>query len=1090
MTPDRWAQIERLYHAVLERPAEREALLAQAEPDLRGEVKSLLAQSIAGLLDSQVLAGAGPLPPGTLLGVYRIDSFLAAGGMGEVYRASDTRLSREVAVKVLRQRVGGDPQAIKRFELEARSASALNHPNIVTIYDIGCVDSVSFIVMELVQGRNLREILLEGPIPLEKLLALAVQAADALATAHAKGIVHRDLKPENIIVTGTGLLKLLDFGLAKLGTPGPIFEEFTLSLAKAPVTGAGTILGTIGYMSPEQAEGQPVDFRSDQFSFGAILYEMVTGKPAFREATPIETLVAILRGEPDLIGQLNPQIPPPLQWALERCLAKKPEERYASTQDLAHDLTMVRDHLAETPRRSHFRAPGNLPVSRTTLIGRENELAAAQNLLLRPGTRLLTLTGPGGTGKTALGVELATEVRARFPGGVFFVALAAVTDPALVLSAIAQSLGLRQTGSQSLLAQLQSQLSDAEPMLILIDNFEQVLEAAPLISDLLSAAPALKVLATSRAVLRLYGEREFSVPPLKLPDSGRLPAIKTLLECPAVALFFERASAVKPDLIWDEDNARAIAQICARLDGLPLAIELAAARTKMLPPPAMLARLQTRLQFLTGGPRDQPARQRTLRGAIDWSYELLGAGQQKLFRRLSVFTGGCTLESAEAVANTRCDLEFDLFEGMASLVDNNLIRQFPQPDGDARFEMLETIREYGLERLDASGDAPSTRRAHAAYCLVLAEESAVEIGHPEQRAWTERFSLERDNLRAALDWLIEAGNAEWSMRLANALFYSWHNHGHSMEGRRRFSAILRLPGAAGPARLRAKALYSAGNLALSHGDFDGSRELFEESLLLYRELADKPGILAVLNSFAIANRDCGNYAAARSMFMDSLSIWQELGDQISAARTMSNLADVVRAQGDYTVAASLHEECRKTFQSLGDQEGVAWSLNHQGDVAREQGDSATARLMYLQALEAFRSLDERPGIAQSLADLGSLAREQGSHDEARTLYSEALSLFQALAQRQDVIGVLEEMACSASNAGMWERALRMAGASLSLRQASGIPLPPSVRAKLDAELASARKSLESSAAAHAWMDGASMSMDEAVEYALASEATS
>ncbi len=1023
------------------------------------------------------------------LGPYEILAPLGAGGMGEVYRAKDTRLNREVAVKVIRQRVGDNPRAIKRFELEARSASALNHPNIVTIYDIGCLESVSFIVMELVHGRSLRQILSEGPIPLHKLLPLAMQAAEALAAAHAEGIVHRDLKPENIMVTDSGLLKLLDFGLAKLGLPGPILGDSTLSLEGSQLTGTGTILGTVGYMSPQQAEGQPVDFRSDQFSFGAILYEMATGKRAFWKTTGVETLVAILREEPDSIGHLNPQIPPPLQWSVKRCLAKRAEDRYASTQDLVHDLEIVRDHLAWTPRRSHFRAQGNLPVSRTALIGRENELAVAEELLLRAGTRLLTLTGPGGTGKTSVGLELASKVRDAFPGGVFFVPLAAVTDPALVLPAIAQSLGIRQTGSQSLLDQLKNELSDADPMLILIDNFEQVLDAAPLVSVLLSAAPALKVLATSRAVLKLYGEREFPVPPLKLPVPGPLPTLETLLRCPAVALFFERASAVKPDLKRDEDNARAIAQICARLDGLPLAIELAAARTKTLPPPAMLARLQARLQFLTGGPRDQPARQQTLRGAIDWSHELLSAEQQKLFRRLSVFTGGCTLESAEAVANTRYDLEIDLFEGIASLVDNNLLQQFSQPDGDARFHMLETIREYGLERLKSSTDAQATRRAHAAYCLVLAEESAIEIGNPEQRACLDPFTLERDNLRAALDWLIEAGNAEWSMRLANALFYSSHNHGHSVEGRRRFATILQLPGAAGRTKLRAKSLYSAGNLAIVHGDVEGSREPLLQALLLYRELVDKPGILAVLNSLATANRDAGSYDAARSMFMESLSLWQELGDQMSAARTMSNLADVLRAQGDFAAAQSLHEQCLSTFQTLGDLNGVAWSLNHQGDVAREQGDSATARALYLRALEAFRELNEPRGVARCLADLGGLACEQGNDDEALTHFAEALALFRNLAQAHDVIGVLEEMACSASNAGMWDRALRMAGASLSLRQAGGMPLPPAVKARLDAGLEIARKNLDSGAAARAWIDGARMSLDEAVEYALGTNAS-
>src|SRR6266446_4992133 len=579
------------------------------------------------------------LTSGTKLGPYEIQSPLGAGGMGEVYRARDTRLDRSVAIKILSAAFSADCDRLVRFEQEARSASALNHPSIVTIYELGQDGSTHYIAMELVEGKTLRELLVSGLLPMRKAIEIAAQVAEGLTKAHEAGITHRDLKPENLMVSHDGFVKILDFGLAKHGSPSG--ERSDMFNPSTSLTASGLVLGTAEYMSPEQAGGRPLDFRSDQFSFGQVLYEMVTGKRPFQRGTAAETLVAILREQAEPVGVQNRDAPAPLCWAIERCLAKDPDKRYVSTRDLARELAAIRDRFSEKPATQVETRPTNLPVQRTGFVGREKEVAAAKELLLRQDVRLVTVTGPGGIGKTRLAVEVAGGLIEMFPGGIHFVPLSPLSDPGLIASVIVQTLGIREAGGQSPLEILKKNLQDSlrAPMLLVLDNFEHLIQAAPTVAELLAAAPNLKILVTSRAALHVYGEHEFPVPPLALPDSRSMSPLE-LLQYPAVALFVQRAVAVKPDFEVNRENASAVTEICARLDGLPLAIELAAARVKVLSPSSMRTRLASRLQLLTGGARDLPQRQQTLRAAIDWSYDLLNPAEQKLFRRLSVFVGG------------------------------------------------------------------------------------------------------------------------------------------------------------------------------------------------------------------------------------------------------------------------------------------------------------------------------------------------------------------------------------------------------------------------------------------------------------------
>ena len=1110
MERERWGQVEQIFHDALQVEESRRGELVRkwcaGDEDLRREVESLLAHhsESASFIERPAFADSGASPlrtrssrslnptlnpqsglAETVIGHYRILGKIGGGGMGVVYEAEDLKLGRHVALKFLPEELAEDPESLLRFGREARSASALNHPNICTVYEVDEVNGRAFIAMELVEGKTLRQLLASGSLPMRKAIEIAAQVAEGLTKAHEAGIAHRDLKPENLMVSDDGFVKILDFGLAKLASPS---ESDICTTSTTP----GLVLGTVGYMSPEQASGDRLDFRSDQFSFGLVLYEMVTGKRPFQRSTAAETLTAIIREPPEPITRQNRDAPAPLCWAIERCLAKEPDKRYVSTRDLARELATIRDRFSEKPLQQVEARPANLPVQRTGFVGREKEVAAVKELLLRQDVRLVTVTGPGGIGKTRLAVEVANGLVESFPGGTHFVSLSSLSDPGLIASAIVQALGIREAGGQSPLEILKKNLQDSSraPMLLLLDNFEHLVQAAPTVAELLAKGPNPKIMVTSRAALHVYGEHEFPVPPLALPDSRSVHSVQVLLECPAVALFLQRAVAAKPDFGLNRENAPAVAEICARLDGLPLAIELAAARVKVLSPSSMLKRLASRLQLLTGGSRDLPQRQQTLRAAMDWSYDLLSAAEQKLFRRLSVFVGGCNLEGVEAVCDTKGDLDSDLLDGMASMVDKSLVQQAEPAKGESRFVMLETIREYALEKLEGSGEEALTKRAHAAYCLVLAEEEATEQSGAEGAEWLERFASEHDNFRAALEWLTETGDAEWGLRLGTALFRYWEIREYLAEGRDTLGRLLKLAGAAAPTKLRMRALFAAGVLTGEQGDYASAEALINESQNIAHELGDKTGIAVSLNALAVFARDRGDVATAQMLFEASLGLWRELGDQKAVARALSNLANVLKLQGDCKRSRLLYAECLAIFQRLGDRTGVAWSLNYQGDVARDQGDSAGAHALYERGLVIFRELGDRWGIAATLADLGSLAREQRNYPRAHSLYQESIRIFQELEHKRGIARLLECFACSAAAQLDAERSLRLAGAAAALRQNIGAPLTPAEQAKLEATLHGARQALTNTVGAAAWLEGWTLPVEKVVEEVLMLDAAS
>jgi predicted ATPase/DNA-binding winged helix-turn-helix (wHTH) protein len=711
----------------------------------------------------------------------------------------------------------------------------------------------------------------------------------------------------------------------------------------------------------------------------------------------------------------------------------------------------------------------DIPKPRTTLIGREKEVASAAKLLLDPHVRLLSFIGPGGSGKSRLAIAVAQETAEAFNGGVQFIGLSAITNPELVGDAIVKALNLLNVANRSIPQLIRDQLQSSGPLLLVLDNFEQVLAAAQTVSEILTQCPFVKAVVTTRASLRIYGEQEFPVSPLKIGE--------------AMQLFEQRSMAVRPDFAITSENRTATEAICRRLDGLPLAIELAAARTKALSPAAILDRLQSRLELLIGGASDLPERQKTLRRTIDWSYDLLSESEQKLFWRFSVFVGGATIEAAEAVCDTPLDLGMNIFDGLTSLLDKNLIQRVDHNQSEPRFTMLETIREYALERLTLSGEAPLTRRSHAAYCMVLAEEGNPELDPIARTEWLARCDAEIDNFRSALGWLLENHELEWAIRLSMALFRFWDMRERFFEGRAHLESLLQLIDS-GYVKERGRICTFLGALATPQGDYESADTFIKRGIALYSELDDQWGIAASWNALAVNTRDRGNFEEAESYFEISLKYWRKLPDPISTARCLHNLANAAKMRGDFPRATTALAEATSIFRELGDNSGAAWSINQSGDLELEQDRIESAQNLYREALDVFREIDDRWGCARSLTDLGYIYCIRGEFGAAREAYREATELFVELGHRRGIARTLEGQACVAAANGKPIRAVILEAAADHLRNQIGAPLQSADRERLTERLCSARKILESTEGKLAWQKGFEMPIESAILFAL------
>jgi predicted ATPase/DNA-binding SARP family transcriptional activator len=726
--------------------------------------------------------------------------------------------------------------------------------------------------------------------------------------------------------------------------------------------------------------------------------------------------------------------------------------------------------------------PNNLPVQPTPLVGRERELATVQQFLLREEARLVTLTGPAGVGKTRLGLQVAAELLDAFPDGVYFVALAPIRDAGLILTAIAQVLEVRPSGSQPLLECLKAELR-SKTLLLLLDNFEHVLEAAPEVAALLSGCPGLKVLATSRAPLHLSGEQEFPVPPLALPDRKRLPSTQALPRYAAVQLFIQRALAVKPEFAVTDESGPAVAEICHRLDGLPLAIELAAARIKLLSPQSLLTRLSNRLKLLTGGARDVPARHRTLREAIAWSYDLLSEEEQRLFRRLSIFAGGCTLEAVEAVCRTDGEREMEALDGMASLIDKSLVQQVDGPSGEPRYHLLETLREYGQERLAESGEAEATRQQHARFFLELSDRIRPELNGPMQGQWLARLQADHDNLRAAIDYCLASGEAETGLLLCSSLQPFWQVRGFLTEGRERLHQVLALPGAQEPTLTRARALGAAGGLAMEQGDYEAARALLEESLAFRSERGDRSGVAWDLNTLGGVALRQGNYSLARERFEECLAIWRDLGE-LGLADDLNNLANVVFAQGEYDEAEAMYEQSLASARKGGNRQHVAGVSLNLGIVALAKGEYERASALLEECLAIHREQGNRQPMPDPLNKLGTVALRQGDYEAARARFEESLTICHEVGDKPRLAQTLEGLASLAGTRSRPARAARLFGAAATLRETIGAPVHPAHRPALEQRVTETRAILGEEAFTAGWAAGRALTLDEAVAEAL------
>ena len=1090
---------------------------------------------------------------GRQLGNYRVLRLLGCGSFADVYLGEQIYLKSHAALKVVRTQVTRTQSAA--FLQEARILAHLKHPYIVRILDFAVEADIAYLVLEYAPGGSLRTTFPSGTrVSLDVILRIVEHVVPALQYAHDEGFVHRDVKPENLLWGSHGEVLLSDFGLAVFTSNAQPYNDQDLASSGA---------STSPYLAPEQLQGQSSP-ASDQYALGAMIYEWLTGMP------PLQRLQASLQQlslSPSTLYTQPPDIPPAVEEVVLRALAREPGQRFASVRALGIALeramqgthsvipapfslsTSSRDVLdslirrrSENPQTAVPVLRGNAPVFLTQLLGREQDVERVCAFLQRSDVRVLTLMGPGGVGKTRLGLAVAQRLCTSFRDGVCIASLAPIRDHQLVLSTIAQQLEVREEGEQPILNLLIAALRDRQ-QLLLLDNMEQVVSAAPILAELLAACPGLKLLITSRALLHLQGEHSFLAQPLALPDLAHLPDRKVLAQQAAVALFLERAQAMKPDLSLTADNARAIAEICVRLDGLPLAIELAAARIRLLPPRALLARLAQRLSVLTRGAAPLPERQQTLRKMLQWSYDLLDAFEQRLFRYLSVFVDGFTLEAAEeicgALLNDGVEAEESVLDGVDSLLEKSLLRLVEWPAGETRLAMLETIREYGLECLTASGELEIIQQKHATYYQALARKAGADISSPEKGKWLSLLEREKDNLRAALNWLLEQNEIEQALRLCNDLFWFWWTRDYPREGRMFLERGLAARGSVEHDDIRGWSLQTLGILVSNQGNFSHAVELWQASLELFQKAGGTLGIAWALSNIGIATMYQGEYSRARQVLEESLALFRELegrGDrgpvQIGSlpvsggvAFTLFRLASIANIQGDYARARMLAEESLPLLRAAGDsirispvleilvlvalnqrdharaqtllaekltldrENGIkriiGTTLSLQGQLALLQGEIGRAHDLLTESIAILKEIasnwmPSQDNLAEALSLLGRVIARQGDHAQAQTLHEESLAAARHMAAPQVLAFSLEGLA-EVVVRGNPAWAVRLWGAAETLRETRGTPLPAAWQQEYKRAVRIARTSLETQVFSALWATGRRLSLDQVLD---------
>jgi non-specific serine/threonine protein kinase len=885
--------------------------------------------------------------------------------MATVYLAEDLKHSRRVAIKVMK------PETVRaigheRFLREIEIAARLNHPHVVPLFDSGAADDALFYVMPFVEGESLRARLQrEGPLALDEALRLAREAASALSHAHHHGLVHRDVKPENILLAD-GIALVADFGIARSVSASAADLTHMLTMP-------GGVLGTPLYMSPEQACGEPVGPASDVYSLACVVFEMLSGERPF-EATSSESLIRMhLTTPPRRVDALRPAIPATVGRVLERALAKKPEDRYASAVQFAEALAAAAAGDATTPApTSRAHPPNNLPKQRTHFIGRERELAECARLL--GDTRTLTLTGIGGCGKTRLALKLAERILSSFPDGVWFVDLAPVTDASRVVDALAASVGVRETAGNDLLESICEHVA-ARRLLVILDNCEHLLDEVCRVADRILAASAdARLLVTSREGLGIEGERLFPLRSLSVPSMAPAADPADIRQVESVRLFVDRARRVLRDFEITPANAPGVAEICRRLDGIPLAIELAAARVNVLSIDQIRERLDDRFRLLTGGSRTAVARHQTLQAAIEWSHDGLTPDEKRLFRLLSVFSGGWTFGTVSSVIGDNLD-EFALLDELSRLVDKSLVIVDRHGEGEPRYSLLETVRQFARDRLREAGELEDVRYRHATGFLALAERS-YKGRHTEEDRWSAVLEADHDNLRAALDFLREC-DPERHLAMSGALAWFWHARSYLAEGRAQLTASLERTPADPPRPSRARAL--AGNAALLawQGSTLAAADAWREAVRIWREVGDEREIALALEGSGWADFVAGEDERAHATFEEYMRLQQATGDIHRIHRAMIAVGQVAVALNRVDQARQCASEILEYCKVHPNTRSEHFAFHYLADCALIEGNFTESLRLYRESLRLALILGDRveigfevQGTAMSLAGLG------------------------------------------------------------------------------------------------------------------------
>ncbi len=1012
---------------------------------------------------------------------YKVLEKLGGGAMGVVYKGEDLKLKRPVALKFLPPKLTRKPESKEYFIQEARAASALDHANVCVVHQIEeTEDGQIFMVLTFYEGETLKKKIQRGPLKLEEAIDIAIQVAQGLAKAHEMGIVHRDIKPANLMITRDGVVKIVDFGLAKLA-------------GEHRRARSGTVTGTLAYMSPEQAGGESTDHRTDIWSLGVVLYEMLAGELPFKGEYEQAIVYSILNEKQQPISALRKDIPPELENIVNKAMEKLPEFRFQQVTELLMRLKTLKGKKdavsAVSARRGETDAnPNNLPLQLTSFVGRDQQMTEVKRLLAE--NRLLSLTGAGGCGKTRLSLQVARDTLPTFPDGIWMVELAAITDPSLVPQMVITTLGLKEEPGRLLTQTLVDHLK-SKNLLIILDNCEHLISAcAELVDFVLRSCSGLRFLTTSREGLGITGEVIYQVPPLVVPGTEEDIPLKELRQIEAVRLFVERANAVRKGFNLSQENRSTIVQICRRLDGIPLALELAAARIGVLVVEEISKRLDDIFGLLTSGSKTSLPRHQTLRALIDWSYDLLPEPEQKLFRRLSVFAGSWALDSAEAVCSGNGIQESEFLDLHSRLVSKSLVEMEAERRGsteEARYRMLGIIQEYARYRLEEEEGAEIWHR-HRDYFLALAEESVRQLTGPEQRTWTLRLEAEHENLRTALEgYSGEGSDALLAMQMAGALGRYFFVRGHWTEGRNILSEILALPENRGPTEFRARALDWTGWLAYWQSDYQQALALLEESLSIWRKVENNPGMAQALNNLGAVAMGQGNYDQARAYHEESLAIRRRYGDQRSIAVSLHNLGEVHLSQGNYDQARAYHEESLALFQKVGHIMGVADSLSNLGAVAEGQGDFDQAQACYEQSLKNRRDRQDPMGIAESLHNLGALAERRGECGKARAYYEQSLTIRRKLGDRMDIADSLERLGTLAAVCGESGRAAKLLSAAKSLRVEINAPTSPAKQQKLNRAISETRSELGEEVFSKEWEKGQAMSLEQSIDYALSKD---